>query len=114
MGENCYPNDVDVFQFIILIIPFMQDNHKSLCVVLGLQNVLDCGKNISNRDHSCIIHLEVRMQVMNKSLVSITTNKIRLLMNMLYPTHIGQDNDKTLNSFSTRMMPLRRPEGEIT
>ncbi len=92
----------------------MQDNHKLLFVVLGLQNVLNCGKNMGNPDHSCIIHLEVGKQVMNQSLVSITANKIRLLMNMLYHTYIGQENDKTLNSFSTRMMPLRRPEGEIT
>jgi hypothetical protein len=51
---------------------------------------------------------------MNQSLVSATANKIRLLMNMLYRTHVGQDNDKTLNLFSTRMMPFRWPEGEIT
>jgi hypothetical protein len=48
------------------------------------------------------------------AVAGITANKIRLLMNMLYRTHIGQENDKTLNPFSTRMMPLRRPEGEIT
>ena len=87
--------------------------YKSLYVVLGLHNVLDCGKNIGDCDHTCIIHLEVGKQVMNHSLVSITTNKIRLLMNMLYRTHVGQENDKTVNPFSTRSMPLRRPESEI-
>jgi hypothetical protein len=92
----------------------MQYNHKSLFVVLGLQNRLNCGKNMGNCDHSCIIHLEVGKQVMNQSLVSITANKIRLLMNMLYPTHVEQETDKTLNPFSTRMMPLRQPEGAIT
>jgi hypothetical protein len=102
------------FQFKVLVIPSMQDNHKSLFVVLGLQNVLNCGKNMGNHDHSCIIHLEVRKQVINQSLVSITANKIRLLMNVLHCTHVGQENDKTLNPFSTRMMPSRRPEGEIT
>ncbi len=69
---------------------------------------------MGNCDHSCIIHLEVGKQVMNQSLVSITANKIRLLMNMLYCTHVEQENDKTLDPFSTRMMPLRWPEGEIT
>jgi hypothetical protein len=92
----------------------MQDNHKSLYVVLGLRNVLNCGKNNSNCDHTCIIHLEVGKQVMNQSLVSIIANKIRLLMNMLYRTRVGQENDKTVNLFSTRMMPLRWPEGENT
>ncbi len=106
--------NLNVFQFKVLVIPSMQDNHMSLFVVLGLQNVLNCGKNMGNRDHLCIIHLEVGKQVMNQSLVSITANKIRLLMNMLYRTHFGQENDKTLNPFSTRMMPLRWPEGEIT
>ncbi len=119
-----YPSDVwvkvitqmnlNVFQFKVLVIPSMQDNHQSLFVVLGLQNMLNCGKNMGNCDHSCIIHLEVGKQVMNQSLVSITVSKIKLLMNMLYRTHIGQENDKTFNPFSTRMMPLRWPEGEIT
>jgi hypothetical protein len=103
--------NVDVFQYKLLVIPSTQDNHKSLYVVLGLQNVLDCGKNMGNCDHSRIIHLEVGKQVMNQSLVSITATKIRLLMNVLYCKHAGQENDKTVNPFSTRMMPLRRPDG---
>ncbi len=44
-------------------------NHKSLYVVLSLHNVLDCGENIGDCDHTCIIHLEVGKQVMNHSLV---------------------------------------------
>jgi hypothetical protein len=106
--------NVDVFQYKPLVIPSTQDNNKSLYVVLGLQNVLDCGKDIGDCDHTCIIHLKVGKQVMNHSLVSITANKIRLLMNMLYQTRIGQDNDKTDNPLSTRLMPLRRPESEIS
>ncbi len=106
--------NVDVFQYKVLIIPSTQDNNKLLYVVLGLQNVLNCGKNNSNCDHTCIIHLEVVKQVMNQSLVSITANKIMLLMIMLYRTCVEQENDKTVNPFSTRMMPLRRPEGENT
>jgi hypothetical protein len=61
--------NLNVFQSKVLIIPSMQDNHKLLFVVLGLQNVLNCGKNMGNCDHSCIIHLEVGKQVMNQSLV---------------------------------------------
>jgi hypothetical protein len=106
--------NVDVFQYKVLVIPSTQDNHRSLLVVLGLQDVLNCGKHIGNHDQLCIIHLEVGKQVMNQSLVSITPNKIRLLMNMLYCTQVGQENDKSLNPFSTRMMPLRWPEGEVT
>ncbi len=49
--------NVDVFQYKVLVIPSMQDNHRSLFVVLGLQDVLNCGKNIGNCDQSCIIHL---------------------------------------------------------
>ncbi len=108
------PMNVDVFQYKLLVIPSTQDNHKSLYVVLGLQNVLKCGKNIGDCDHTCMIHLEVGNQVMYHSLISITANKIRLLMNMLYQTRIGQENDKTVNPFSTRLMPLRRPESENT
>ncbi len=106
--------NVDVFQYKVLVIPSTQDNHRSLFVVLGLHDVLNCGENIGNRDQLFIIPLEVGKQVMNQSLVSITTNKIRLLMNMLYRTQVGQENDKSVDPFSTRMMPLRWPEGEIT
>jgi hypothetical protein len=106
--------NVDVFQYKVLIIPFTQDNHKSLYVVLGLQHVLNNGKNIGNCDQTCIIHLEFGKRVMNQSLVSITATKIRLLMNVFYRKRAGQENDKTVNPFSTRMMPLRWPDGEIT
>jgi hypothetical protein len=106
--------NVNVFQYKLLVIPSTQDNHKLLYVVLGPQNALDCGKNFGDCDHTCIIHLEVGKQVMNHSLVSITANKIRLHMNMLYQTRVGQDNDKTVIPFSTRLMPLRWPESEIS
>jgi hypothetical protein len=106
--------NVDVFQYKVLVIPSTQGNHRFLFVVLGLHDVLNCGKNIGNRDQLCIIHLEAGKQVMNQSLVSITTNKIRVLMIMLYCTQVGQENDKSVNPFSTRMMPLRWPEGKIT
>jgi hypothetical protein len=103
---------IGLFQYKLLVIPSTQDNHKSLYVVLGLQNVLNCDKNNSNCDHTCIIHLEVGKQVINQSLISITANKIRLLLNMLHRTHVGQENDKTVNLFSPRMMPLRWLGGE--
>jgi hypothetical protein len=106
--------NVDVFQYKVLVIPFTQDNHKSLYVVLGLQHVLNNGKNIGSCDWPCIIHLEVGKRVMNQSLVSITASKIRSLMNVLYRKRAGQENNKTVNPFSTRMMPWRRPDGEIT
>jgi hypothetical protein len=106
--------NADVFQYKLLVILSTQNNHKSLYVVLGLQNALKCGKNIGDCNHTCIIHLEVGKQVMNHSHVSITTNKIGLLMNMLYRTRVGQENDKTVNPFSTRLMPLRWPESENT
>ncbi len=85
--------NVDVFQYKVLVIPFTQDNHKLLYVVLGLQNVLNNGKNIGNCDQTCIIYLEVGKHVMNQSLVSISATKIRLLMNVLYRKHAGQENN---------------------
>ncbi len=110
--KNVTRMNVDVFQYKFIVIPSTQDNHKSLYVVVGLHNVLNCDKNKSNFDHTCIIHLEVGRQVINQSLVSITANKSRLLLTMLYCTCVGQENNKTVNPFSTRMMPLRRPGGE--
>ena len=46
------PMNVDVFQYKLLVIPSTQDNHKSLYVVLGPQNVLNNGKNIGNCDQT--------------------------------------------------------------
>ncbi len=86
-------------------------NRKSLYVVLGLHNVLDCGKDIGDCDHACIIHLEVGKQVMNHSLVH---KQDQATYEHAFQTHIGQENDKTVNPFSTRLMPLRRPESEIS
>jgi hypothetical protein len=36
--------NVDVFEYKLLVIPSTQDNHKSLYVVVGLHNVLNCDK----------------------------------------------------------------------
>ncbi len=61
--------NVNVFQYKLLVIPSTQDKSQIVDVRLGLHNVLDCGKNIGDCDHTCIIHLEVGKQVMNHSLV---------------------------------------------
>ncbi len=85
-------------------------NYKLLYVVLGLHNVLDCVKNIGDCDHTCIIHLEVGKQVMNHSLICKQDQATyeHALLNTRWTK-----NDKTVNPFSTRSMPLRRPESEI-
>jgi len=51
---NAHPHDrwiwiinrmnLDVFQYKLLVIPSNQDNHKSLFVVIGLQNVVKHGR----------------------------------------------------------------------
>ncbi len=89
-------------------------NGYMLCLVYRMCLIVVKTSVIVISDHTCIIHLEVGKQVMDHSFVSITANKIRLLMNMLYQTCVGQDNGKTVNQFSTRLMPLRRPESEIS
>jgi hypothetical protein len=51
--HNIHTSSVKSFIYMKLLgIPSTQDNHKSLYVVLGLQNVLDCGKNFGDCDHT--------------------------------------------------------------
>ena len=115
---NAHPHDrwvgiinrmnLDVFQYKLLIIPSNQDNHKSLFVVIGLQNVVKHGRRLGNGDHPYILHLESGKRQLNHSLANVTAHNIRLLLNKLYRSRINAINDKTVNPFSSRLMPLRR------
>ena len=119
---NAHPHDrwvgiinrmnLDVFQYKLLIIPSNQDNHKSLFVVTGLQNVVKHGRRLGIGDHPCILHLESGKRQLNHSLTNVTAHNIRLLLNKLYRSHVKAENDKTANPFSSRLMPLRRPKSK--
>ena len=119
---NAHPHDrwigiinrmnLDVFQYKLLIIPSNQDNHKSLFVVIGLQNVVKHGRRLGNGDHPCILHLESGKRQLNHSLANVTAHNIRLLLNKLYRSHVKAGNDITINPFSSRLMPLRRPKSK--
>ena len=91
---NAHPHDcwigiinrmnLDVFQYKLLVIPSNQDNHKSLFVVIGLQNVVKHGRRLGNGDHPCILHLKSGKRQLNHSLTNVTAPNIRLLLNKLY------------------------------
>jgi hypothetical protein len=104
--------NLDVFQYKLLIIPSNQHNHKSLFVVMGLQNVVKHGRRLGNGDHPCILHLESGKRQLNHSLTNVTAHNIRLLLNKLYRSHVKAGNDITINPFSSRLMPLRRPKSK--
>jgi hypothetical protein len=104
--------NLDVFQYKLLIIPSNQDNHKSLFVVTGLQNVVKHGRRLGIGDHPCILHLELGKRQLNHSLTNVTAHNIRLLLNKLYRSHVKAENDITVNPFSSRLMPLRRPKSK--
>ena len=104
--------NLDVFQYKLLIIPSNQDNHKSLFVVTGLQNVVKHGRRLGIGDHPCILHLESGKRQLNHSLTNVTAHNIRLLLNKLYRSHVKAENDITVNPFSSRLMPLRRPKSK--
>jgi hypothetical protein len=50
--------------------------------------------------------------VLESSLAVLTTNNIRLLSNKLYRSHVGSDNNKVVNAFTSRSMLLRRPKSK--
>jgi hypothetical protein len=87
---NAHPHDtwvgiiermnLNVFQYKLLIIPSNQDNHKSLFVITGLQNVVTYRHRLITSDHPCILHLEPGKSVLESSLAVLTANNIRLLL----------------------------------
>jgi hypothetical protein len=116
---NTHPHDswveiikrmyLNVFQYKLLIIPSNQDNHKSLFVITGLQNVVAYCHRFITSDHPCILHLDPARSVLESSLAVLTANNIRLLLNKLYRSHVGSNNNKVVNAFTSRSMLLRRP-----
>jgi hypothetical protein len=112
---NAHPHDtwvaiikrmnLNVFQWKLLIIPSNQDNHKSLFVITGLQNVVaHRHRLITTSDHPCILHLKPGKSKLESSLAVLTANNIRLLLNKLYRSHVGSVNNKVVNAFTSRSM----------
>ena len=105
--------NLDVFQYKLLFIPSNQDNHKSLFVVTGLQNVIINGHRLAMiGDYPCILHLKSGKRQVNQRLTNVTAHNIRLMLNKLYRSHVKAENDMTANPFSSRFMPLRRPKSK--
>ncbi len=102
--------NLNVFQYKLLIIPSNQDIHKSLFVITGLQNVVAYRHRLITSDHPCILHLEPGKSVLESSLAALTANNIRLLLNKLYRSHVCSVNNKVVNTFTSRSMPLRWPK----
>ncbi len=63
-------------------------------------------------DHPCILHLEPGKSVLESSLAVLTANNIGLLLNKLYRSHVGSVNNKVVNAFTSRSMPLRQPKSK--
>jgi hypothetical protein len=104
--------NLNVFQYKLLIIPSNQDNHKSFLVITGLQNVVAYRHRLITSDHPCILHLEPGNSMLESSLAVLTANNIRLLLNKLYRSHVGSVNNKVVNAFTSRSMPLRWPRSK--
>ncbi len=62
--------------------------------------------------HPCILHLEPGKSMLESSLAVLTANNIRLLLNKLYRSHVCSVNNKVVNAFTSRSMPLRRPKSK--
>ncbi len=63
-------------------------------------------------DHPCILYLEPGKSMLESSLAVLTANNIRLLLNKLYRSHVCSVNNKVVNAFTSRSMPLRRPKSK--
>jgi hypothetical protein len=108
---NAHPHDtwigiiermnMNVFQCKLLLIPSNQDNHKSLFVMTGLQNVVAYCHRLITSDHPCILHLKPVKSMLESSLAVLTANNIRLLLNKLYRSHVGSVNNKVVNAFTS-------------
>ncbi len=101
-----------MFQYKLLIIPSNQHSNKSIIVAIGRQNVGKHGRRLGTGYHPCILHLETGKSVPNNSLAAVAAHNIRLLLNKLYRIHVNSANDKTVNPFNSRLMPLRRSKSK--
>jgi hypothetical protein len=101
--------NLNVFQYKLLIIASNQDNHKSLFVITGLQNVVAYCHRLIASYHPCILHLDPGKSMLESSLAVLITNNIRLLLNKLYESHVSSNSNKVFNAFASRSMPLMRP-----
>jgi hypothetical protein len=104
--------NLNVFQYKLPIIPSNQDNHKSLFVITGLQNVVAYHHRLITSDYPCILHLKPGKSVLESRLAVLTANNIRLLLNKLCRNHVGLVNNKVVNAFTSISMPLRRPKSK--
>jgi hypothetical protein len=104
--------NLNVFQYKLLIIPSNQDNHKSLFVITGLQNVVAYCHRLITSDHPCILYLKPGRSVLESSLAVLTANNIRLLLNKLHRSHVCLVNNKVVDALISRSMPLRRPKSK--
>ncbi len=104
--------NLNVFQYKLLIIPSNQDNHKSLFVIAGLQNVVAYCRRLITSDHPCILYLKPSRSVLESSLAVLTANNIRLLLNKLYRNHVCSVSNKVVDAFTSRSMPLRQPKSK--
>jgi hypothetical protein len=50
--------------------------------------------------------------MLESTLAVLTANNIRLLLNKLYRRHVGSVNNKVVNAFTSRSMPLRQPKSK--
>jgi hypothetical protein len=69
--------NLNVFQYKLLIIPSNQDNHKSLFVITGLQNVVAYCHKLITSDHPCILHLKPGRSLLESSLALTTLDFCR-------------------------------------
>jgi hypothetical protein len=104
--------NLNVFQYKLLIITSNQDNHMSLFVITGLQNVVAYHHRLITSEHPCILHLEPNKSMLESSLAVLIANNIRLLLNKLYRSHVCSVNNKVVNAFTSRSMPLRQPKSK--
>jgi hypothetical protein len=104
--------NLNVFQYKLHIIPSNQDNQKFLFVITGLQNEVAYRHRLITSDHPCILDLEPGKSMLESSLAVLTANNIRLLLNKLYRSHVGSVNNKVVNAFTSRSVPLRRPKSK--
>jgi hypothetical protein len=76
------------------------------------KNVVTYCHRLITSDHPCILHLKPDKSVLESSLAVLTAKNIRLLLNKLYWRHAGSVNNKVVNAFTSRSMPLRQPKSK--
>ena len=111
-NHNVEMNAINIFDFNVITMPFQEDGHRSLFVVLGAGHIKDYMKCNFRKTRPCILHVlphetSTRAQMHAYNAASA---RIRTWLNVLWRVNYCENDYESL-PFTHRSLPMTRPFG---